>query len=578
MNLRTPSSLLASALTPALAPLSVPQRAVDAALGGLPLPRPPGVAARRAGVAFATVSIVLLLGWAMAGGLIRDGVALVDGLLFGLYLPNVALNALAAVTAVAGLLWGRRARRSEPLADWRPNARTAVLIPARNEDISALGRRIAALSRDIARQGLGAQVDVFLLSDSDDPAAIAVEERLAVDLACDGTRPRLYYRRRLGNEGRKPGNLTNWLRQWGGHYAYMLVLDADSVMSAWRIAGLIRRMETRPRLGLIQAGIRLSGGESRFARLQQRSGRLYGAPFSAGLAGWSGSEGNFWGHNALIRVAAFASAAGLPRLNGEAPFGGDILSHDFIEAAWLRRAGWAVEFEPQSLGSAEGGPETLAAFHKRDRRWCQGNLQHLHLLRAKGLHPVSRLHLLGGIGGYLAAPLWLGLVVTAILAGPADGMIVPTLGALGLILVTKAAGIIHWLVRRPGPRTRRIVLSAAAQEFAVSTLLAPAIMLRQTVAVASVLSGHDCGWKPPAGADKPGDTPWLEPAAGAALMLAVAPALAEPWHALLIAPIVLPLLVTPLLTAWLDARPGAPLPTRIAAPGLFDRGGYAVQR
>jgi membrane glycosyltransferase len=581
MNLRTPTSLLASALTPALAPLAMPVRGLDAPARARRLPRPPGLVARRLAVWTAAAAAVAALAWAMASGLARDGIAAVDVAIFGLYLPIVALNALAAATAVAGLAWAGRARRiAAPPAGWGPNMRTAVLIPARNEDVPALGRRIAALAHDLAAEGLGAHVDLFLLSDSDDPAVIAAEERLAVELACGASRPRVYYRRRLGNEGRKPGNLANWLKQWGGHYAHMLVLDADSVMSARRIGGLIRRMETRPRLGLIQSGIRLAGGRSRFARLQQRAGRLYGAPFAAGLAGWSGPEGNFWGHNALIRVAAFADAAGLPRLPGRAPFGGDVLSHDFVEAAWLRRAGWAVEFDPDARGSAEGGPETLAAFHKRDRRWCQGNLQHARLLRARGLHPVSRLHLLAGIGGYLAAPLWFGLVVLSMLAGEVDGLVWPALGALGLVLATKAAGVIHWLRRRPGRWARRIVLGAAARELALSTFLAPVIMLRQTVAVASVLSGHDCGWKPPAGQHGVGDARWLEPAAGAALVLALAPALAAPWHVLWIAPIALPLLVAPALTAWLDRRPEAAAPARAADVLAFARAPRyaAVQR
>ncbi|MBP7002809.1 MAG: glucans biosynthesis glucosyltransferase MdoH [Amaricoccus sp.] len=553
----------------------MPVRPIDTASGESALPRPPGVLAKRLFVAAIAVGIVGILAWAMASGLARDGIQPGDALVFGLYLPNVALNGAAAATAFAGLFWARRRRRADPPADWRPEKRTAILIPSRNEDVPALGARLRALMRDLADRGLGAHVDLFLLSDSDDPRAIAAEERMAIELAC-GDRPRLYYRRRLGNEGRKVGNLSNWLRQWGGHYAYMLTLDADSVMSARRIAAMIRRMETRPRLGLIQSGIRLSGGESRFARLQQRAGRLYGAPFIAGLAGWSGSEGNYYGHNALIRVAAFSGAAGLPKLPGQAPFGGDILSHDFVEAAWMRRAGWAIEINPDSVGSAEGGPETVIAYHKRDRRWCQGNMQHLQLLRARGLHPVSRLHLLLGIAGYLAAPLWLALVVVAILAHQVDGMLWPTIGAMALILVQKAAGVVDRLLRRPGAWARRIVLGAAVRELALSTLLAPLIMLRQTVSVASIVSGQDCGWKPPAGAKKAGDMPWLEPAAGAALIAAVIPGLATPWHVLLIAPIALPLLAAPLITAWLDARPG----TRFALPlpAISLPGGYALQR
>jgi len=577
MNLRTPTHLLAEALTPAQAPLAMPTRPVDAVIETRSLPAPPGLLARRAGVAALALAIVGGLLWAMVGGLLRDGFDPEDAVILGLYAPNVAIVALAAATALAGLVWRRGLRRrGNPQPGWRPRGRTAVLIPARNEDIHAVGARIEALGRDLRRAGLDRDVDIFLLSDSDARPAIAAEERLALELSGAGEGPRFYYRRRLSNEGRKPGNIAHWLRNWGAAYRYMLTLDADSVMSARRIAALIHRMETRPRLGMIQTGVRLTGGESRFARLQQRAGRLYAGPFTRGLAGWVGNAGNYWGHNALIRTKAFADAAGLPRLSGRPPFGGDILSHDFIEAAWMRRAGWSIELDPCSLGSAEGGPETLMEFHKRDRRWCQGNLQHFRLIGARGLHPVSRLHLALGIGGYLAAPLWLGLVLAAILFGAVDGLILPAVLAVVLILVQKLTGVADWLLRRRGRWSRRIVLRAAAAELAVSTALAPVVMLRQTVSVISVLTGHDCGWKPAGGAARAGDAPWLEPVAAAAILVAAVPGLADPLAALLVAPIVAPLFAAPWLVPWLDRAPGAEAEAEVERPARLDRLGPRV--
>jgi membrane glycosyltransferase len=323
-------------------------------------------------------------------------------------------------------------------------------------------------------------------------------------------------------------------------------------MSARRIAGLVHRMETRPHLGLIQTGVRLTGAGSRFGRLQQLATRLYGPAFSAGIAGWSGSEGNYWGHNALIRVRAFAAAAGLPKLSGRPPFGGDILSHDFVEAAWLRRSGWAVEIDPDNRGSAEGMPETLAAYHKRDRRWCQGNLQHMRVVFARGLHPVSRLHLVCGIGSYLAAPLWLGLVVTATLLGTAGTVIVPGLAALALILTQKLTGVLVWIGRRP--QARGPILRMALGELAVSSVLAPLVMVRQSVAVAAVLVGRDCGWKP-AGTGRDDGMTWLEPAAGLGLLAAVLPGNGDAWQLALVMPLALPLLASPLLVRWLDQPP-----------------------
>jgi threonine synthase len=230
----------------------------------------------------------------------------------------------------------------------------------------------------------------------------------------------------------------------------MLTLDADSRMSADRVTGLVHTMETRPDAGLVQAGVRLAGAETRFVRMQQHATHLYSPAFPACIAGWAGNEGNYCGHNALIRVRAFAEWAALPTLSGRPPFGGDVLSHDFVEAAWLRRAGWAVVFEPEACGSAEGGPQTLAAFHRRDRRWCQGNLQHLRILTAaRGVHPVSRLHLFCGVGSYVAAPFWLCLVVAATLSDSTGAVLMPIIGAIGLILVPKVTGVLLWTRRRP---------------------------------------------------------------------------------------------------------------------------------
>jgi membrane glycosyltransferase len=276
-------------------------------------------------------------------------------------------------------------------------------------------------------------------------------------------------------------------------------------------------------------------------------------------------------------VRAFAGAAGLPSLSGAAPFGGDILSHDFVEAAWLRRAGWGVEIDPDSRGSAEGGPETLSAYHKRDRRWCQGNLQHARIVTtARGLNAVSRMHMFCGIAGYVAAPLWLALVAAAAVFGPGSGMLLPFAGALALLLVQKIAGVVIWARRRPGvsPRLARI----AAAEILLSSLLAPVIMVRQTVSVVSVLAGHDCGWKPPAGAKGAGDMPWLEPAVGLALLAAVLPGVGDIGQLLFVLPIVLPLVAAPLLVQWLDLPPGqvppwAQLP---AAPAEAPRPAYAA--
>ena len=211
-----------------------------------------------------------------------------------------------------------------------------------------------------------------------------------------------------------------------------------------------------------------------FARMQQFAGRVYGPLIAHGIAWWHGAEGNYWGHNALIRTRAFAEQAGLPELSGRKPFGGAIMSHDFVEAALIRRGGWAVHMVPGVRGSYEEVPPTLTDLSMRDRRWCQGNLQHTAVLPARGLHPISRLHLLTGIGSYITAPLWLLFLLTGILIAvqarfvtpdyfPAGKSLFPQwpvidpvramwmfVGTMALLLVPKLFGCIAVLLHATG--------------------------------------------------------------------------------------------------------------------------------
>jgi membrane glycosyltransferase len=331
-----------------------------------------------------------------------------------------------------------------------------------------------------------------------------------------------------------------------------MVLDADSWIRADRIAGLVHRMERTPELGLVQTGMRLVPARSRFGRAQRTASRLLGEPFVRGFAAWSGDTGNYWGHNALIRVAAFREAGALPRLPGRAPFGGDILSHDFVEAAQLRRAGWLIEVDPETRGSAEGGPQNLADFHRRDRRWCQGNLQHLRLIWAPGLAPVSRLHLASGVFSYLAAPAWLALFGLAASGAVRLSGAAPAALVLLLLATPKLCGLAAWLPRARTAARRRIVWRAAGWEALASTLVAPMVMVRQTGAVLSVLAGRDCGWRTGVSARSTGLRGGPEALAGLALaaVLLALNAGAVLWFV----PALAPLLAAPALVPWLEGE------------------------
>src|SRR6202042_2078774 len=209
---------------------------------------------------------------------------------------------------------------------------------------------------------------------------------------------RIFYRRRPRNTARKSGNIAEWMRRFGGAYQQFLILDADSLMPGETLVRLVGAMERHPDVGLAQTLPIIPGASTLFARMQQFAGRVYGPLIAHGIAWWHGAEGNYWGHNALIRTRAFAEQAGLPELRGRRPFGGHIMSHDFVEAALLRRAGWSVWMVPALAGSYEEGPPNVPDMAIRDRRWCQGNLQHMAVLPARGLYWLSRMHMLVGIG------------------------------------------------------------------------------------------------------------------------------------------------------------------------------------
>jgi len=468
----------------------------------------------------------------------------------GIALMLVAAGALwisgGAVTSVLGLF-----NPGAPVADipvaWQPTRKTALLVLLCGEPAGPLAAYLKSLRRAADAAGLEARVSIFVLSDTRGVERIAAEAAALAPLVASGN---IIYRRRDRNTGRKPGNIADWFQNHGQDFGFMAVLDADSRMSVRRIRSLIHRMEHEPGLGLLQAGISMVPGRSRFGRHQRLANRLLAPNFGRGLAAWSGKTGNYWGHNAIMRTVAFRSALALPVLPGRAPFGGPPLSHDFVEAAWIRRAGWAVALDPDTRGSAEDGPQTLDDFYRRDRRWCQGNLQHLRLIAEPGLDPVSRLHLASGVAGYLVAPAWLILVVLVAAGHVALSGAVPLLTVAFILLLPKLMAFAFWALRARTSARTRVILRASLGELAVSTLLAPLVMLRQSGAVLSVLAGRDCGWKSDRGRRFAAFPRLPEVSVGATLL--VLGASTGPVTCAWLMPVVLPLLGSPFLQRWLD--------------------------
>lgn len=430
---------------------------------------------------------------------------------------------LAAGAAVLAHRLIRTPPPTPPPAEPGPPPRVALIVPIYNEDTERVFAGLRAMWEDLVAQRQGERVDLFVLSDTTDPdiwlAELDAWQRLR-EAAPDGAR--IYYRRRLRNLKRKTGNIEDFVTRWGGAYGYMIVLDADSLMSGPAMVGLIERMDANPAVGLIQAPPKLIRGRTLFARVLQFAGELYGPLSASGISYWALGEGNYWGHNAIIRVTPFAELCGLPLLPGRAPLGGEILSHDFVEAALLRRGGWQVWIADDIRDSYEEPPPSIADFATRDRRWCQGNMQHIKVLFVRDLHWVSRLHLFIGIMSYLTSPLWLlFLLLSAAQAWEltygqpvyfTDGWPFPTLPVsvaaeatvllvitLGLLFLPKILGLLIALV--DGPRRRKLggglrLIASALLETLYSALLAPIMMLFHTGFVLTILLGSAIEWSP----------------------------------------------------------------------------------
>jgi membrane glycosyltransferase len=437
-----------------------------------------------------------------------DGIDWIDAAFFVLFFGLFAWIAFGFLSAVAGLLvlLGRGPVMAPPAGPLSlPRRRTAVLMPVYNEDVGAVFRRLTEMTDSIDRVGGADRFDFFILSDSHERNH--TPEYLAFRRLRETSRSAVYYRRRERNTARKPGNIAEWVRRFGGGYDYMLVLDADSLMSGAAMVRLASAMEARPEIGLLQTVPQLVNGRTMFARWHQFAASVYGPVASAGLRWWSGTESTFWGHNAIVRVRAFAESCGLPDLPEDSLLGGHIMSHDMVEAALLRRRGWAVHMVTLSDGSYEEFPPTMIDHSIRDRRWCQGNLQHLRLLGTAGLHWVSRLQLVMGASAYLTSPLWMLLIGAAIfeqLRADFDGFFLMSSGwLLGLTLLMllgpKIAALASLVLDRE--MVRRLggwqgVMRSTLLEIVTSVVAAPAIMLTQTMAIVDILRGRRSGWQP----------------------------------------------------------------------------------
>ncbi len=440
-----------------------------------------------------------------------------------LFVINFSWIAIAFTGSIVGFLWLIWAPRARALPKTL-REQTAIVMPIYNEAPGRVFGAMQAMIEEVKASGLGDHFAWYFLSDTTQPNAWLAEERAYILLKEKlGADARVYYRHRPKNTSRKAGNIDDFVQRWGGLYEHMIVLDADSLMTGDCILKLTAAMEADPDAGIIQTLPLIINRNTFFARLQQFAARIYGIVLAAGLAVWSGRQGNYWGHNAIIRTRAFADCCGLPHLRGKPPFGGHILSHDFVEAALMLRGGYSVYMLPTLRGSYEESPPSLIDVATRDRRWCQGNLQHLRVLPARGLRMASRQHFASGVMSYLSSPIWMAQLLVGMLLVLQSAYIRPEYFThefarfpdwprfdyeralelfgvtMAVLLAPKALGLCYAIFHAPTRRTcggAIGLVGSALVEVLFAALIAPIMMVIQTGSVMQILFGRDTGWTP----------------------------------------------------------------------------------
>ncbi len=515
--------------TPPPAPLAMPVQSL--AQGTLQNRRtattPRGIVGRRAFLLGGTAVLTLAACLLVSSVLFEGGLTVLEGVWLALFAVLCAWVSQSFVSTLAGffLVLTRRDVNALGIAPHgelpKVQVRTALLMPTYNEEPARLLAGLQAIYESVMATGQGDRFDFFVLSDTNrKPLHLPEEEAFAALRARLNEPANLFYRRRTDNSERKAGNIADWVRRWGAAYPQFLILDADSLMSGRTIVQLAAAMERNPGVALVQSLPVIVNGRTVFARMQQFAGRVYGPVMAYGIAWWHGAESNYWGHNAVIRTAAFAAHAGLPELPGRKPFSGHVLSHDFVEAALLRRGGWALHMAPGLSGSYEEGPPSLTDMLVRDRRWCQGNIQHGGVFDAKGLHWINRLHMGLGIVHYFTSPIWALLMLVGLAiplqhngwsfqlhdfsfmdywhGGESRRFLHVFEFTMSILLAPKLLGFIASCTY---PRLRKgfggVIRGLASMilETLCAALMAPVTMFVQSRGLAEVLAGKDSGWE-----------------------------------------------------------------------------------
>lgn len=481
-------------------------------------------------MAMLVIPSTALAGWSLYEIFLPNGLTNLEIAQLGLGLTLFAWLCMAFWTGIIGFVLklfridplSLRKEQAAPGQDDKINQRHAIVMPVYNEDTRRIMVGFEACVREIMKTSHSAQFDFYMLSDTRDDdkadAELRAWQRMMKRLGSYSSQ--VFYRRREKNLHRKVGNLKDFCERWGANYESMIVLDADSIMTAERMLDLARRIEQNPDTALVQTIPMPVRQNTFFGRFVQFAAHLYSPMLATGLSFWQTDSANYWGHNAIIRIAPFMQHCGLPTLEGRAPFGGEILSHDFVEAALLRRAGWQAYLLTDTTGSYEEVPSNIVDYAIRDRRWVQGNIQHLGLLKVKGLKTANRLHFLFGAFAYISSlvlfcMLALGTTDALIRATSVpeffmseyqlfpswqvarqDMMMVTMWGTAALLFLPKLLGITLALIQRRAEFGGALgLLKSATLELLMAVLIAPLMMFYHSYFVLSVFVGHSVKWE-----------------------------------------------------------------------------------
>jgi len=593
---------------------ALPPRAPAAATGATTAPRLAWqAAANRRRAVFALLTV---LSTAFATSLFADAQPMHENMwlqygqlaLFGLLSAWVVTGFVTALMGFWVSLYGDRHTlraadvREHPM---NPDARTAVIMPICNEDVATVFAGLHATCESLAATGHAGQFDVFVLSDSYDPAIARAErtawEDLRAALAAQPELPQIevYYRLRTRRTHRKAGNVADFCRRWGKDYRYMVVLDADSVMSGSCLVSMVKLMEAHPQAGIVQTATQAIGHATLHARAQQFGSRVTGRLFTLGMQFWQLGESHYWGHNAIIRVEPFMRYCALAPIKGTGGMSGGILSHDFVEAALMRRAGYHVWLVSDLTGSYEQQPPDLLSELQRDRRWCQGNLQNSRLMAEPGIHRVHRAMFAIGAMSYVSAPLWLAFLSIGTALWTAGGpSTVPSWQAvpdelralwmwtLTMLFMPRVLGLLAVFMKGEQKSFGGTagLLGSSAVETLLAVMQAPIRMLAHSLFVLVAITGIKLEWKSPpreaAGVSWRDAVARLAPMTIVIGLLGLAVAVINASALIWLAPVALPLLLAVPLTvatshvdlgAWMRSRGVLLVPEEAWSPAVLRR-------